>query len=203
MKKRNLMFIVCLTVTASTMCSCRIMRFPGPDAVTEATRSWEQKKVTQPPPSDTYNVLGNLDGLKNYVVKYDERFYRGGEPNSAKAAEQLKKLGIATIVSVTPSDAEREFCSENGFVLVEIPFEKTNGPALADLQKFVETIQAGEGPFYTHCHGGSHRGGTLGLAYRMHVLGWPYEKAVIEFGRLGGSLKDDHVMIEAVRDFKP
>ena len=37
------------------------------------------------------------------------------------------------------------------------------------------------------------------MAYRVHVLEWPFEKALVEFGRLGGDLLADHTMLEAVR----
>ncbi len=57
------------------------------------------------------------------------------------------------------------------------------------------------GPLYVHCHGGTHRGGVLMLFVRLHVEGWPLEKALVEFGRLGGDLKGDHPKIEVVRKY--
>ena len=57
-------------------------------------------------------------------------------------------------------------------------------------------------PLYVHCHGGTHRAGVLGVAYRIHKCGWPWEKALLEHGRLGGSLKDDHIMLASIRTLK-
>jgi protein tyrosine/serine phosphatase len=88
-------------------------------------------------------------------------------------------------------------------VLVEILFDKKTGPSSADLHRFLQTIKTGTGPFYVHCVGGTHRAGVLGVAYRMHILNWPYEKAVLEFGQLGGDLKADHSLLEPVKAFKP
>jgi len=111
--------------------------------------------------------------------------------------------GIKSIVSITPTDKERDFCKRHGFTLVEVPFDKVNGPSADNLGRFVETIKQGQGPFYVHCVGGTHRGGVLGVAYRLHHLGWTYERALVEFGRLGGDLKEDHLLLEAVKNYKP
>ena len=69
------------------------------------------------------------------------------------------------------------------------------------LDLYLDTIRSDSGPFYVHCHGGTHRGGILGMAYRMYVQNWTYEKALIEFGLLGGSLMKDYKMIQAVRTY--
>ena len=81
---------------------------------------------------------------------------------------------------------------------MEIPFEKKIGPSADDLERYLEAIKTGDGPFYVHCHGGTRRGGVLGVAYRVHVLGWTYGKALVEHGRLGGDLLADHAMLESV-----
>lgn len=105
---------------------------------------------------------------------------------------------MRTVISITPSDREREFCQRHGLALVEIPFDKQSGPSRSDLARFLETVRSGNGPFYVHCVGGTHRGGILGIAYRVHAQDWPRDKALVEYGRLGGDLKTDHAMLEAV-----
>ena len=129
-------------------------------------------------------MLGVLEGLNKYAVRYDDQRYRGGAPYTDSAATPLRKYGIKTIVSITPTEHERDFCRKHGFAMVEIPFEKTKGPSQDDLRRYLGTIRTGVGPFDVHCHGGTHRGGVLGVAYRVHGLGWPYEKALVEHGRL-------------------
>lgn len=34
------------------------------------------------------------------------------------------------------------------------------------------------------------------------ILKWPSEKALVEYGRLGGDLMVDHVMLEAVKAYR-
>jgi protein tyrosine/serine phosphatase len=192
--------IICIVETLlMAAISCQASPPVKPDAVTGATLNYHPKEISLPPQAGEYKVLGQLKGLKNFVVKYDEHLYRGGEPYSTAAAPELQQIGIKTIISITPTDFEREFCGKYEFKLVEIPFEKTSGPSPADLNLYLQTVKTGTGPFYVHCHGGTHRGGVLGVAYRTLILNWPYEKALVEYGRLGGDLLDDHAMLEAVQ----
>jgi hypothetical protein len=184
---------------------CRCCRGPsGADAVSAATPYYAGgERGALPPAAGDYTVLGVRDGIKSWAVKYDNTLLRGGEFFDDTAAKALAEWGVKTVISVTPNDKERAFCAQNGFILVEIPFTKKEGPSEADLRRFLDTVKNGKAPFYVHCVGGTHRGGILGLAYRVHHLDWPVERAVIEFGRLGGDLKDNHNMIDAVIRFKP
>ena len=177
--------------------SCKYMT--GTDAITKATPKYKQGEGMLPPAVGQYKVLGVHKGLKKYVVQYDNNIFRGGEIYHDSAAKTLKGWGIKTIVSITPTDDERKFCKKYGFELVEVPFDKSTGPSNAALSLFIKTVKTGSVPLYIHCIGGTHRASVLGVAYRVHVLGWPYEKALIEHGRLGGDLLADHIMLEAVK----
>ncbi len=201
MRKSSVVFIISLASVlflGSLPCSAGWL-----DAVSGATRSAKEKGVTLPPDGEEYTVLGVLPGLKNYAVKYDEALYRGGELQKKSAVKTLRKLGVKTIVSITPTDYEREFCRKYRFPLVEIPFEKDNGISEEGLALFLETIRTGTGPFYLHCKGGSHRAGILGAAYRIFILNWPVERALTEYDRLGGDLIEDQPMIEALKRMAP
>jgi protein tyrosine phosphatase (PTP) superfamily phosphohydrolase (DUF442 family) len=178
-------------------------RSAGPDAWSGATpKTAPAKVVVLPPKADTYEVLGELKGLKSYAVKYNDRMYRGGEPTGPDGIATLKQLGIRTIISVTPTDLERKLASEGGMTLVELPFPKTalTGEVLG---RYLKALEQNKGPFYVHCHGGTHRGGILMACYRMQLEGWSFEKAAVEYGRLGGDLKADQKMLEAVRTYRP
>lgn len=198
MAKMMHLLVVSLLVCMGAV-SCRTVH--EAHAVSGASTQAEGKMIL-PPEADTYTVLGVRKGLKKFMVKYDDQVYRGGDPYSNDAAVTLREAGIRTIISITPTDREREFCKQHGFELVEIPFTHEMGPLPGDLHRFLGAIRAGKGAFYVHCHGGTHRGGVLGVAYRVMVLKWSYEKALVEFGRLGGDLLADHVMLEAVRKVK-
>jgi hypothetical protein len=156
--------------------------------------------VFLPPPGRSYEVLGERAGLRGFVVKYDDRFYRGGAPRTSAAAKSLKNLGIKTVISVRPTSWERRFCKRNGFALVEIPFSSTSGLSFKELKRFLDVVRLGKGPFYVHSLYGAQRAGGLGVVYRLHVQGWRYEDAITEFGRLGGDLLKGNAMLESVKD---
>ena len=193
------LWITAFVAAALLSTSCHSPVGTKHDSITGATPKYEHGETVLPPKAATYEVVGVVDGLKKYVVKYDDSFYRGGEPFADSAVQSLKEYGIRTIISITPTEDERALCLEHGFTLVEIPFKKTAGLSSEDLQRYLKTIRTGASPFYVHCHGGTHRGGVLGVAYRLHIQGWPYEKALVEHGRLGGDLLADHIMLESVR----
>jgi protein tyrosine phosphatase (PTP) superfamily phosphohydrolase (DUF442 family) len=169
-----------------------------PDAVSGATSIYKtNKKMIFPPESDSYETIGVMDGIKGFVVKYDDNFYRGGELYSKAGIQSLKTLGISTILSVTPTETERMMAKKYGFTLFEIPFTKDSGLSKEDLQKVIKILDKKNMPIYVHCHGGTHRGGILGIVYRIHKNNWSSEKALLEYGYLGGSLKDDQKMIQS------
>ncbi len=172
-----------------------------PDAISGATPySQTDKKIILPPKSNTYTTIGLMNGLKGFVVKYDDNLYRGGKLISEKGIKSLKSLGVRTIVSVTPTDAEREIAKKHGFLLIEIPFTKDLGLSKDDIQRFIAIFKNNSMPIYMHCNGGSHRGGILGLTYRIHKNNWSMDKALLEYGYLGGDLKDDQIMIQSIKN---
>lgn len=197
MSKMNLIVVIGMAMALS---SCH-HRPQSPDVVSGATVPHDQ--IVLPPTNSHYQVLGHREGLNGYVVKYNDVFYRGGQVYIEDlAAEALREYAIKTIVSITPSDAERAFCASNSLALIEIPFDK-GGPSAEDYQNFLKALESSEPPFYIHCKGGSHRAGILSAAYRIQLQGWSFEQAAIEYGRLGGDLKADHAMIETLRVPKP
>lgn len=209
MKRLLVSFVLIASLAGTTVLatSCRKKRATGPVTAVPAASPTPQggahsrQRVKLPPDSDMYGVVGVVDGLKKFVVNYDQRLYRGGNPYSEQAFEFFKQKGIATIISVTPDDRERGLARKYGLTLVEIPFNRWPGPTAADFGKFIYTIKNGRGPFYLHCRGGAHRAGALGVVYRMHVLNWSYQKALVEFSLLGGRFKDDHGMLMRAREF--
>jgi len=189
---------VMLAAVALTTVSCQDS---DADATTGASPGMSGKKYALPPAGETYTVMGEVDGLAAYAIKYDDRLYRGGQLTSQAGLDALKKWGVATIVTITPTEDERKYVKEAGIKLVELPFEKTKLTD-KDLTEFLAAVKASEGPVYVHCHGGTHRAGALCLAYRLATDGWDYNKAAVEFGRLGGDLKADHPMLDVIEKYK-
>jgi protein tyrosine phosphatase (PTP) superfamily phosphohydrolase (DUF442 family) len=164
------------------------------DSISEASKKIEKKAEILPPLNPDYAVTANIKGIDGYFVKYDARFYRGGDIVSIEGVQYLKKLGIQTVISISPSENERKILKEGGITLVELPFEQS-GLNREIISRFLETVNKSDGSLYVHCHSGKHRGGILGYIYRVKISGWQKDRALIEFARLGGDLKDDHQMI--------
>lgn len=175
----------------------------GVSAVTAATKDYASEKVTLPIDSADYHVLGQLTGLKMFAIAYEDSLIRGGEIYHDDAADVLNQQGIELIISVTPNDREREFCQKYGFELLEMPFEKIDGPAPALLGGFLDAVEQTSGSVYVHCHGGTHRAGILCMAYRVHTQKWDTERALLEYLKLGGDLQTDQDMIKRVFNYKP
>ncbi len=198
--RRSLVLVV-VPLVAGLVPGCRddSAAPPKPDAVTQATYKVIENPVL-PPDVGEYEVIGTVEGLNNFVVRYDARLIRGGQPLSGKGMKALKKWGVTTILSVSPDDILRKYAQDHDLKLVDLAFDKAGGVPAETLATFLDAVRGGDGPFYLHCIGGTHRAGALGLAYRLHVSEWEQGKALIEFGRLGGDLKGDHAMIESVRE---
>lgn len=189
-----------LGILLLTSCQTQQPKQADVDGVSGATIPHDE--IVLPPANDNYQVMGHLEGLNNYVVKYDDSFYRGGQAYEPDLAlESLEALGIKTIVSITPCEEERAFCEITGINLIEVPFAGNRGPDRENFETYFQALETCETPVYVHCRGGSHRAGILGAAYRMKFQNWTYEQAMIEYGRLGGDLKKDHAMLTALENF--
>jgi protein tyrosine phosphatase (PTP) superfamily phosphohydrolase (DUF442 family) len=199
----NVTVLACMCLVAA--CASHSTRVaPKADAVSGATPAYlGGERGALPPTNSDYQVLGVKDGIKSWAVKYDDKLLRGGQFYAESAAAALKDWNVKTVISIVPGDKERAFCKAQGLALVEIPFDKAKGPSDADIRRFLDTIKTGTSPFYVHCVGGTHRGGVLGVAYRVHIQNWSFERALVEFGRLGGDLREDHLHLETVKNFKP
>lgn len=189
--------IIFTALSLSTLITLTACDSPEPIDATSAATKMAAHKVELPPNAGSYTVLGEQAGLKNFVVRYDEKIFRGGAILDDSANETLKKWEIKTVVSVTPTDEERAFCKKFGYTLVEIPFAKT-GPSSEQVETFKTTVESTSEPIYVHCKGGTHRAGLLGFVYRTQLKQWSQDKALVEYGRLGGDLKADHAMLKSV-----
>ncbi len=165
------------------------------NAVSGASAAHEKS----PPEEDPfYDVLGNVEGINGFVIKYTDKLFRGGTLKDSAGLQFLLSHGITTVVSITPDDKERRLCEAYGLKLVELPFEKKKPVPQDALSEFIAQTRMSEGGVYVHCHGGAHRGGILAATYRIHRNNWPAEKAILEFSKLGGNLTDDNQMVQSI-----
>lgn len=155
-----------------------------------------------PPDADEFNhqryeILGKKDGLKSWLVRYDDRFYRGGDLKNIGGAASLAELGIKTVVAITSADTEREWLKSQGIDIVDLSFAKNAGFDEQQVRQIAEQMSSLPAPVYVHCVGGTHRAGVLGIIYRLSQ-GWSPDQALLEFAYLGGSLKANDKTIKSV-----
>jgi protein tyrosine/serine phosphatase len=119
----------------------------------------------------------------------NSNLYRGGQPEIG-GLEQLKKLGVKTIINLRDDDerarAEKAEAESMGFRYFNIPFASFDRPsdkAVDEVLKLIDTQE--NSPLFIHCKRGSDRTGTVIAIYRIEHDGWDGEKAKAEAKRYG------------------
>jgi tyrosine-protein phosphatase SIW14 len=115
--------------------------------------------------------------------RVDAALYRGAQPEG-RDYDDLKKLGVKTIVNLTSDDAdpnEKASAESAGMAYVRIPMTTHAVPTSAQLAQFLSIVNdPASQPVYVHCVGGRHRTGVMTAAYRMTHEGWSGEQAFKE-----------------------
>ena len=115
--------------------------------------------------------------------RVDAALYRGAQPEG-RDYEDLKKLGVRTIVNLTSDDAdpnEKASAESAGIAYVQIPMSTHTVPTSAQVAQFLSIVSdPASQPVYVHCVGGRHRTGVMTAAYRMAHEGWSADQAFKE-----------------------
>jgi tyrosine-protein phosphatase SIW14 len=115
--------------------------------------------------------------------RVDDALFRGAQPEG-RDYDDLKKLGVKTIVNLTSDDAdpsEKASAESAGMGYVQIPMTTHTVPTSAQLAQFLSIVNdPANQPVYVHCVGGRHRTGVMTAAYRMTHEGWSGEQAFKE-----------------------
>ena len=151
-----------------------------------------------PQESSTYKIVGYREGIRFYVIQYNDRLYRGGDILKREGMDALKALGIKTIISVTPRDEERAWAREYGMKYVEIPF------GWFDLKKehldqFLTAADAGPAPIFVKCFAGDLRTGILAAHWRIHREGWTVDRALEEYFLLDANTWDSLILVDTLK----
>lgn len=138
-----------------------------------------------------YPIAERVEGLRGVdnVGLVAPGLYRGAAP-SAKGLDQLKRLGIRTVVNLRHyhGSTEERRCRERGLAYERIVLESSDAPSDDDVRRFLTlATDPARRPLYFHCRRGKDRTGALCAAYRMAVDGWPLEAALEEMRSYGFS----------------
>jgi tyrosine-protein phosphatase SIW14 len=117
--------------------------------------------------------------------RVSEYLYRGAQP-SAEGVEQLKKLGIDTIVDLRGErpvtlEKERKHAESLGIQLINIPGNGWSPPTDEQIAQFFSLLQQKPRKrVYIHCWFGSDRTGVFIAAYRIAFDRWTPDQALSE-----------------------
>jgi len=139
---------------------------------TSAMRVAAQDEAKAPP------VVTNI---KNFG-KVDDNYYRGSQP-SAIQMEQLRRLGIKTIIDLRKDKVEgaADWASRAGLQYFNISMTPSKAATEAQTDHFLSLVKdPANWPVYVHCKGGRHRTGALTAVYRITHDGWTAEQAFDE-----------------------
>ena len=113
---------------------------------------------------------------------------RGGQPKSEEAFQELRNLGIATVISVDGAKPDLVSAKKYGLRYVHIPIGYDGIPRVRQLE-LARTVRELDGPFFVHCHHGKHRGPAAAVIAQMALGGMTNEQAVAELKSAGTAPK--------------
>ncbi|MCC6491105.1 MAG: dual specificity protein phosphatase family protein [Candidatus Hydrogenedentes bacterium] len=124
-----------------------------------------------------------LEGVPN-LHKVSDTLYRSAQP-TAEGMQNLKKLGVKTIVNLRSYHSDRAEIGETGLAYEHI-YMKPWHPERKEIVRFLQIVTDPErAPVLVHCQHGAYRTGTMSAIYRIAVQGWTKEEALREM-REGG-----------------
>jgi tyrosine-protein phosphatase SIW14 len=151
-----------------------------------------------------YGEKLKLTGLPN-GGKITDGLFRGAQPHAA-GIEQLKKLGITTIVDLRGEnhdlvEKERKQAESLGMRFVNIPVSGWSPPTNEQVAQFLALFADKKEKVFVHCRFGDDRTGVFVATYRMTFDGWPAEQAMKEMYFFGFNGFWHPSMKSYIRDF--
>ena len=127
----------------------------------------------------------DLHGLHN-LFRLSSNVISGSEPHGEEALRELAAMGVKTIISVDGKKPEAEIAAKYGMRYVHVPVEY-RGLSEEEVAQLVKTYRELEGPFYTHCFHGKHRGPAAAAIGRLVLDGIAREEAIAEMRQWCGT----------------
>ncbi|HAW28882.1 MAG TPA: hypothetical protein DCY03_12310 [Planctomycetaceae bacterium] len=141
----------------------------------------------------------SIPGLDN-VFQIDRQFYSGSGPHGEQSFQELKKLGIKTIVSVDGTTPDLVHARKAGMKYIHIPIGYDGVSEDAGLA-FARVARDLNGPVYIHCHHGKHRGPTAAAVVGL-CRGSLDQNSALQFLTQAGTSKDYSGLWNDVKTFK-
>ena len=155
--------------------------------------------------SSAYGEKLKIPGVPN-PGKVNDTLYRGAQPNE-QGLEELKKLGITTIVDLraedrTKAEWEKKKAEQLGMRFVHIPIAGFAAPTNEEVLQFLSLLKGDPNQkVFVHCLLGEDRTGVFIATYRMSMQKWPVTQAMKEMNTFGFNAFWHPAMKAFVRDF--
>ncbi len=117
-------------------------------------------------------------GLPN-LYKISADLYRGGQPEKS-GIEELKKLGIKTIINFRTSNKDQRLIKGYTFNYYHLPMNAFF-PRKEKFSRFLEIVSdPAKVPVFIHCKHGADRTGVAAALYRIKIQKWNPDEAINE-----------------------
>ena len=124
-----------------------------------------------------------VPGVAN-LHKISEELYRGAQP-SGEGVQQLKRLGIKTVINLRSFHSDRAEIGDTGLPYEHI-YMKTWHPEDEEVVRFLKIVSdPNRTPVFVHCQRGADRTGTMCAIYRIAMQGWSKDEAIEEMTKGG------------------
>ncbi|MGB2808244.1 MAG: dual specificity protein phosphatase family protein [Sedimentisphaerales bacterium] len=124
-----------------------------------------------------------MPGVEN-LHKVSDFLYRGAQPTK-EGMQQLKELGIKTIVNLRSFHSDRAETGDTGLSYEHI-YMKTWHAEEKEVVRFLNIVtDPNRTPVFVHCQRGADRTGTMCAIYRIAVQGWSKDEAIEEMTKGG------------------
>jgi protein tyrosine/serine phosphatase len=117
-------------------------------------------------------------GLPN-LYKVSPDLYRGAQPEKS-GIEELKKLGIKTIINFRTSNEDQRLIKGYTFNYFHLPMNAFF-PGKEKFSRFLEIVSdPAMVPVFIHCKHGADRTGAAAALYRINIQQWDPDEAINE-----------------------
>jgi len=134
--------------------------------------------TAQKPRPEQWAIALEREGLPNFY-KVSDTLFRGAQPGK-KGIEELKQLGIKTIINLRISNLDDKLIKGTDLKYFYLPIF-TLLPEKKSFVRFLEIVSdPGNLPVFIHCKHGADRTGAAVAIYRVKIQNWDVEEAINE-----------------------
>ncbi len=132
------------------------------------------------------------------LIKFNDTVYSGGTPDGPDGFDELRSLGIKTVISVDAIPPDAEKARAKGLRYVHLPhgYDGISPTRRLQLSKAVAIL---DGPIYIHCHHGIHRS-PAATAMVCVALGWLKTEQALATLRFAGTSPRYRGLYQSVLD---